>query len=220
MPKKRSTAASSQQPAASSPAPCVVACRWQLLSQYLLGLGSGPDHEDDVQETLIALHARWSGFLPLDLDHLRRYAAKSLRRRRLYRVLRCRPMRDRPLGDAVFGLEASCHLEVQPLTADANPEAARLLGRLGFAVFAARVAGHPVGRIASMLGTSRSSVLRVIRRNRERAAEIFERTAEFGPDGTREALCLVKGQMLTEIDPQATGACGRGRSTLSRGDTC
>ena len=154
-----------------------------------------------MQETLIALHARWGGFPPLALDHLRRYAAKALRRRRLYRVLRCRSTWDRPLGDAVFGLEASCQPEVQPLTSEANPVAARLLGRLGFAVLAARVAGHPVGRIARMLGTSRGSVLRVIRRNRERAAEIFEKTADFGPDGTREALCLVTRQMLTEIDP-------------------
>jgi DNA-directed RNA polymerase specialized sigma24 family protein len=197
---RQQTAGSSLQAAGSVGSECD-AIRWHLLLQHLRGLGSGPDHDDDVQDTLLALHRCWGGAPPLDMDFTWRYAAKALRRRRMYRMFRCGPRQHQTLGDAVFGLMACTQPGVRPLSADANPLARHLLGRLDFAVLAARMEGWPVARIAELLGTSRGSIMRSIRRYRNRAARIVEKSAEFGPDGTREALCLVRRQMLAEIEP-------------------
>jgi hypothetical protein len=43
-------------------------------------------------------------------------------------------------------------------------------------------------------------VVKVAQRHPDFAEHIVEKSAEFVPDGTRGALCLVKGQMLTEFE--------------------
>jgi hypothetical protein len=65
---------------------------WRAILAHLKSLGSGPDHEDDLQEVLMRLVSRWGTSPALDPEAARRDATKSLYRWRWYRLrlVKCR----------------------------------------------------------------------------------------------------------------------------------